>query len=113
MKSPQLNRLRRAHPALQSHLHVSFHNAFNEQILYFSKAAPGDEDRILVAVSLDPHASQEADFEVPLWLFGLSDSGTLMVEDLLSASKFHLDWQDPAHGSRSRPTLRNLAPRAP
>ena len=83
-----LNRLRRAHPALQSHLHVSFHNAFNDQILYFSKAAPGDEDRILVAVSLDPHASQQADFEVPLWLFGLSDSGTLMVEDLLAHHSF-------------------------
>jgi starch synthase (maltosyl-transferring) len=83
-----LNRLRRAHPALQSHLHVSFHNAFNDQILYFSKAAPGEDDRILVAVSLDPFASQEADFEMPLWLFGLPDAGSLLVEDLLAGHNF-------------------------
>ena len=83
-----LNRIRRAHPALQCHLHVSFHNAFNDQILYFSKAAPGDEDRILVAVSLDPHAAQEADFEMPLWLFGLSDAGGLLVEDLIAGHSF-------------------------
>ena len=27
---------------------------------------------ILVAVSLDPHAAQEATIEVPLWEFGLA-----------------------------------------
>lgn len=61
----QLNRLRRAESALQSHLGLSFYNAFNEHILYYGKAASGQHDRILVAVSLDPHNAQEADFEIP------------------------------------------------
>ena len=61
----QLNRLRRAESALQSHLGLSFYNAFNEHILYYGKAASGQHDWILVAVSLDPHNAQEADFEIP------------------------------------------------
>jgi len=61
----QLNRLRRAESALQSHLGLSFYNAFNEHILYYGKAASGQHDRIPVAVSLNPHNAQEADFEIP------------------------------------------------
>ena len=84
----QLNRIRRAEPALQSHLGISFHNAFNDQILYFSKAAPGGDDRILVAISLDPFQPQAADIEIPLWLFGLADWDGLAVEDLLGGDRF-------------------------
>lgn len=82
-----LNRLRRAEPALQNHLGLTFYNAFNDQILYYGKAAPGHRDRILVAVSLDPHHAQEADFESPLWEWGLADDQTLETEDLLGGSR--------------------------
>jgi starch synthase (maltosyl-transferring) len=82
----QLNRLRRAESALQSHLGLSFYNAFNEHILYYGKAASGQHDWILVAVSLDPHNAQEADFEIPRWKWGLPDHGSLEVEDLFHAS---------------------------
>jgi starch synthase (maltosyl-transferring) len=83
-----LNRIRREHPALQSHLGVQFHNAFNDQVLYFSKTAPGRDERILVAISLDPFAAQEADFEVPLWLHGLEDWDGIEAEDLLDGHRF-------------------------
>jgi starch synthase (maltosyl-transferring) len=83
-----LNHLRRQEPALQSHIGVDFHDAFNDQILYFSKTAPGRADRILVAINLDPHAAQEADFEVPLWLCGLADWDGIEVEDLLAGTRF-------------------------
>ena len=83
-----LNRIRRAEPALQTHLGVRFHNAFNDQVLYFSKGAPGDDHRILVAISLDPFQAQEADIEIPLWLFGLADWDGLAVDDLLSGERF-------------------------
>jgi starch synthase (maltosyl-transferring) len=39
-------------------------------------------------VNLDPHASQESDFEIPLWEWGLPDGGALFVEDLLSGRQF-------------------------
>jgi starch synthase (maltosyl-transferring) len=83
-----LNRIRRAEPALQTHLGVEFHNATNDNILYYSKASPGRSDRILIAVSLDPYSAQEADIEVPLWLFGLPDWQTVAVQDLRGGYNF-------------------------
>jgi starch synthase (maltosyl-transferring) len=97
----RLNRLRRAFPALQTHLNVSFYNAWNDQILYYGKRAPGGSEIILVAVNLDPHNAQECDFEIPLWEFGLGDHDRLDVEDLVGGGRFrwqgkiqHL-WLDP------------------
>ena len=83
-----LNRLRKAHPALQSHLGVTFYNAFNPNILYYGKHIEGEKSRILVAVSLDPGSTQECDFEIPLWEWDLPDSGALFAEDLLSDRHF-------------------------
>ena len=94
-----LNRLRNAEPALQSHLGLAFYNAFNDRILYFGKSAPGHDDRILVAVSLDPHHPQEADFEAPLWEWGLADDRSLECEDLLYGK--HSVW----HGKMQRVRL--------
>ena len=79
----RLNQLRKAHPALQTHLDVTFYNAFNDQILLYGKRLAGGEDMILVAVSLDPHNVQEATFELPLWEWKLPDHGSLYVEDLM------------------------------
>jgi starch synthase (maltosyl-transferring) len=78
----RLNLLRRLNPALQTHLGVRFYNAFNDRILYFGKRRSAREDMVLVAVNLDPHAAQEAGFEVPLWEWGLPDHASVRVEDL-------------------------------
>jgi starch synthase (maltosyl-transferring) len=84
----QLNSLRHAEPHLQSQLGLTFYNAFNDNVLYYAKSAPGRQDRILVAVSLDPHRIQECDFEIPLWEWALQDHESLAVEDLLHGHKF-------------------------
>ena len=78
-----LNWLRRTNPALQSHLGTSFLNAFNDAILYYERATADRSNVLLVAVNLDPHNVQEADFEIPLWKWGLPDSAALEAEDLL------------------------------
>jgi starch synthase (maltosyl-transferring) len=39
-------------------------------------------------VNLDPHNLQGGDFEVPRWEFGLSDSASIDVEDLLTGATF-------------------------
>ena len=83
-----LNRLRRSHPALQSHLGVTFYNAGNDQILVYGKCVPGARDMVLVAVSLDPHRAQETGFEVPLWEWKLPDDGAIEVEDLVAGHRF-------------------------
>jgi starch synthase (maltosyl-transferring) len=97
----QLNRLRRVEPALQTHLGTTFYNAFNDNILYFGKAAPGHGDRILVAISLDPHHAQEADFEVPLWEWNRTDHDALDCEDLLRGGRWR--WQGKMQHMRLTP----------
>ena len=83
-----INRLRRAYPALQTHLNTVFFNAWNNNILYYGKPSPDGAEMILVAVSLDPHNAQEADFEVPLWEWGIEDHGSIEVEDLVGGRRF-------------------------
>jgi starch synthase (maltosyl-transferring) len=97
----QLNRLRKAEPALQSHLNLTFYKAFNDNILYYGKRAPGHGDIILVAVSLDPRSPQEADFEAPLWEFGLADHAALECEDLLRGG--HKLWRGKIQHMRLTP----------
>jgi starch synthase (maltosyl-transferring) len=84
----RLNQIRRTNPALQTHLGVSFHNAFNDQVLYYSKATPDLQNVVLVAVNLDPHFPQGCDIEVPLWLWGMSDSASVVVTDLMAGQRF-------------------------
>jgi len=83
-----LNRIRKANPALHSHLGVRFYNAFNDQILLYGKALPSHEDMILVAVNLDPHHVQEATFELPLWEWQLPDNASAEIEDLMTGHRF-------------------------
>ncbi len=103
----RLNRIRRDNPALHTHTGIRFYNAWNDKVLYFGKATPGLGNFILVAVNLDPHNAQEADFEVPLWEFGLPDHAAIQCEDLMrdgDGSRF--EWRgkvqrlrlDPHHG---------------
>ena len=83
-----LNRIRRENPALHSHLGLSFLNAWNDNVMFFERANAGRENVILVAISLDPYAPQEADVEIPLWKFGRSDDGALRAEDLMRGRAF-------------------------
>jgi starch synthase (maltosyl-transferring) len=83
-----LNRIRRENPALQTHLGVEFHNAFNDSILYFEKATADRANVVLVAISLDPSQPQEADIEIPLWNWGLRDDGSVNVEDLVGGGSW-------------------------
>jgi starch synthase (maltosyl-transferring) len=84
----QLNRIRQENPALHSHLSLRFYNAFNDQVISYGKFTPGLDNFLLILVSLDPHNVQETQFEVPLWEFGLPDTGALAVEELMRGGQF-------------------------
>jgi starch synthase (maltosyl-transferring) len=84
----KLNRIRKSHPALQSHLGLRFYPAHNDQVLLYGKPLPAQDDIILIAVSLDPFLVQEVTVEVPLWEWGLPDHGSLIVHDLMRDSEF-------------------------
>jgi len=98
-----LNRLRRERPALRQFAGLTFYNAWNDNILYYGKMTPAKDDFVLFAVNLDPHNAQGADFEVPLWEFGLPDDAAIEAEDLVNGNPFtwqgkiqHV-WLDPNH----------------
>jgi starch synthase (maltosyl-transferring) len=97
-----LNHLRRSHPALQTHLNTVFFNAWNDSIIYYGKPSPDGGEMILVAINLDPHNAQEADFEAPTWRFGLPDHGALDVEDLATKERF--TWAGKLQHMRIEPT---------
>jgi len=103
----RLNRIRRANPALQTHLGISFHNAFNDQILYFSKATDDLQNVVLVAVNLDPRFPQECDIEVPLWFWGLSDAASVAVTDLMNDQSF--TWSGKVQHIRLDPAVMPFA----
>jgi starch synthase (maltosyl-transferring) len=90
-----LNRIRQANPALHTHLGVRFHQASDDNILYFSKATRDGErfgdNVLLVAINLDPFAAHDSEIELPLWEFGLPDDGALAVEDLVRDT--HFTWR--------------------
>lgn len=84
----QLNRIRRQNRALQTHLGAVFLNCWNDQILYFAKMTPARDNIVLVAISLDPHNAQEANFELPLWELGLDDTASTQGEDLMTGHRW-------------------------
>jgi starch synthase (maltosyl-transferring) len=98
-----LNRIRRDNSALHSHLGLTFLPSSNRNVMFFEKAGAGRHNVLLVAVTLNPHATEESNVEFPLWRFGLADDGTLALEDLVSGQRFSRTgkWQmirlDPAH----------------
>ncbi|MGD0430165.1 MAG: alpha-1,4-glucan--maltose-1-phosphate maltosyltransferase [Acetobacteraceae bacterium] len=79
----QLNAIRRANPALQSHRGLAFHHTSNDRVLWYRKANIDRTNVVLVAVSLDPFGPQWADVEVPVWEWGLGDNSALLVADLM------------------------------
>ncbi|MNZ39237.1 Alpha-1,4-glucan:maltose-1-phosphate maltosyltransferase 2 [compost metagenome] len=97
----RLNRIRRENPALQSHLGFHAYNAWNDNILYFGKRTEDLGNFILVAVCLDPHNAQEADFELPLWEFGLPDDAAMDGEDLMTGERW--TWQGKRQWMRIEP----------
>jgi starch synthase (maltosyl-transferring) len=98
-----LNQLRREHPALQQFTNLKFYNAWNDSVLYYGKRTADLSSFLLFAVNLDPHHAQGANFEVPLWEFGLPDDATIEAIDLVTGQAFawhgklqHM-WLDPHH----------------
>jgi starch synthase (maltosyl-transferring) len=84
----RINGLRHSSAALQEFSNVSFYNAWDDNIIYYGKATADLTDFLLFAINLDPFAAHGAHFEIPLWEFGLSDEGSVDVEDLVSGQRY-------------------------
>ncbi|MBX3539806.1 MAG: DUF3416 domain-containing protein [Chelatococcus sp.] len=80
----QLNCIRRTNPALQTHLGLTFYNAFDSRVIYYGKATPARDSVILVLINLDPFEQATFSFELPLWEWGLDDQSALAIDDLVN-----------------------------
>ena len=87
----RLNAIRRANPALQTHLGITFLPAANDAILFFEKATPSRDNVVLIAISVDPFNTQTASVELPLYKSNLPDTAGLDLDDLLAERRFRLN----------------------
>ena len=87
----RINEIRRQNPALQELANLAFHEAQNDNVLFYGKQTDGNA--VFVAVNLDPHAPQEAHVRFPLWELGLGEDEEYVVEELISRREI------PASGS--------------
>ncbi|QQC66778.1 maltotransferase domain-containing protein [Paraburkholderia ginsengisoli] len=110
-----LNRIRRANPALQTHLGLTFLTAHNDHILLFEKATEARDNVIVVAINLDPFNEQGADIELSWDTFQrwhLHDHGPLEVTDQMTGARFewHGRWQHVQLGSGQPFSIWHIAP---
>ncbi|WP_367614818.1 alpha-1,4-glucan--maltose-1-phosphate maltosyltransferase [Plastoroseomonas arctica] len=103
----RLNIIRKTNPAMRSHLTLEFHDAANDQVLWYRKATPDRSNVVFCAVSLDPHQVQESAVDLPLWQWSLPDDGSVEVEDLFTGERFR--WQGRRQSLRIDPAVRPFA----
>ena len=75
------------HPALQTSRNVRFYAADNERVLFYGTDERDRDSVVLVAVSLDPYAPQEATLHVPLEELGIAADETYQVHELMTDSR--------------------------
>jgi starch synthase (maltosyl-transferring) len=82
----QLNRIRRAHPALHSNARLAFHPVDDERLLAYSKRAEDGSDIVLTIVNLDPHLTRSGMLHLPLDELGIDADHPFEVNDLLAGT---------------------------
>jgi starch synthase (maltosyl-transferring) len=81
-----LNAIRRAHPALHSHLNLQFLPSTDPDVLVYAKTVPGDT--VVVAVSFDPYGPRETDIDLPASIWERPVDIALTGTDLLAGHDF-------------------------
>ena len=79
----RINQIRRDNPALQSFTNLKFYESNNEHILFYGKMTPDKTNILLFAVNMDPYAVQEARFIIPLEEFGIPETATYHLHELI------------------------------
>ncbi len=84
----RLNRIRRAHPALQDSCGVTVHAASNPQLLAYSKRARAGGDVVLTVVNLDPRVLQAGVLHLDLGALGVKPGEAFLAHDALSDQSY-------------------------
>ena len=84
----QINLIRKENPALREPGGLHFLNCTNDQILVYSKRAADQNNTIIVAVNLDPHATQSGEVSIDPAALGLASQPEFNVRDLLTDARY-------------------------
>ncbi|MFP3855428.1 MAG: alpha-1,4-glucan--maltose-1-phosphate maltosyltransferase, partial [Anaerolineales bacterium] len=95
----RINRIRHENPALQQHVNLAFHQAENDQVIFYRKWS-GDND-LLMVVNTDPEKVQESTVQVPLSDLGLASEESYELEDLMTGERHR--WHGSANYVRLDP----------
>ena len=87
----RLNRVRREHPALQRYDNLTFYGADDPAVLWYGKAQ-GD-DRVFVAVNLDPFQTRSCLVDVPLEALGIAPDQPYPMREQFSDATY--EWRGP------------------
>ena len=85
----QLNEIRRLHPALSQLRTIAFHHADNDAILVYSKFDPSTGDAVLVVVTLNPFAPEEATLWLDMPALGMEWHERFWVRDEITGEEYH------------------------
>ena len=80
-----LNRIRRAHVALEDWRNLEFHHCDNDRVLFYSRG-----HAVFIVVSLDAYGPQATTIDLPLQAIGLSEADDLRINNLLTGDNLHL-----------------------
>jgi starch synthase (maltosyl-transferring) len=97
----RINQIRRDNPALQSFTNLTFYESNNEHILFYGKITPDKANILLFAVNMDPYAVQEGRLIIPLEEFGISETATYHLHELIQ--DYHHDVVGPEYIIRLDP----------
>jgi starch synthase (maltosyl-transferring) len=89
----RVNRIRRAHRALQLYTNLRFYGADDPHILWYGKMTPARDDVVLVAANLDPFARHATLVDVPLQELGIAADALYRMHELLTDVTY--DWRGP------------------
>ena len=89
-----VNAARRAHPALQHNRTLRFHYAENDQLIAYTKTAPGP-DTVLVVVNLEATRRNEGWVHLDLDALGLDAERPFWLHDLLHGVSY--EWRGPSN----------------
>ena len=88
-----VNRIRRAHRALQLYTNLRFYGADDPYILWYGKMTPAGDDVVFVAVNLDPFGRHATLVDVPLQELGIATDAPYRMHELLTDVAY--DWHGP------------------
>lgn len=91
----KVNRIRRENPVLQYLSNIKIFEVDNDQIMYYGRVSPDQENSLLIVVNLDPFNPQTGNIKVPLKMLQLPENQSYRVHELLT-DRQHI-WEGGSH----------------